>query len=252
MSLKSSNEPTHLPCIRAQTGCRGAQLCILGDCSTRPQSLLTLKRGDRIPAQNGTRNHFSVVQRGLVATCAMTPDGRRQILFLNFPGDAIYSMSGEDAGYWSESLTESMICQLDLPAESGRLARDPELSGVLLDLAHERLERTAAHLVGLGRFDGMERVCGFLAEMIQRTGRRRGNGWRINLPMSREDIADYLGLNCDTVGRLLKRIKQEGLAQFLSPTECDIACLDRLEAHVPISFARGGSGPFRAKAEPAS
>ncbi|MDH3666241.1 MAG: helix-turn-helix domain-containing protein [Paracoccaceae bacterium] len=84
----------------------------------------------------------------------------------------------------------------------------------------------------------MERLCGFLAEMTRRTGRRIGQRWLVCLPMSREDIADYLGLNSDTVSRLMTRIKQAGLVRFLSVSEFEVASLERLEDRVPNSLAR--------------
>jgi len=181
---------------------------------------------------------FHVVRTGLVATCAMTLDGRRQILCLNVAGDVICAMSAKGAECWCEALAPSEICELDLTSQAARLRGEPGFLRALFDLAHDRLERSAAHLIALGRLDGMERLCGFLAEMTRRTGRRIGQRWLVCLPMSREDIADYLGLNSDTVSRLMTRIKQAGLVRFLSVSEFEVASLERLEDRVPNSLAR--------------
>ncbi|MFQ5565158.1 MAG: helix-turn-helix domain-containing protein [Paracoccaceae bacterium] len=195
---------------------------------------------------------FNIVRRGLLATCAITRDGRRQILCLNVPGDVVCSMSAAGAECWCEALAESELCELDFSAEAERLHRDPAFSATLFRLVHDRLARCSAHLVILGRFDGMERVCGFLADMTRRIGQRQGSGWRVCLPMSREDIADYLGLNADTVSRLLTRIKKAGLARFPSPSECEVPCLDRLEARVPSSLVNASATTARLEEREAS
>ncbi|HUS97390.1 MAG TPA: helix-turn-helix domain-containing protein [Hyphomicrobiaceae bacterium] len=243
MLSKSTPVSADPVCVCAQIGCGGAEFCGLGGCATQSPRFRSMKRGDRVPARGSGRMRFHVVHSGLVATCALLPDGRRQILCLNFPGDVVCSMSAEGAECWCEALTHSVICNLDLSANAERLQCDPAFFRVLFRLVHERLEGAAAHLVALGRFDAMERACGFLAYMTRRTGRQQETCWHTCLPMTREDIADYLGLNIDTVGRLLTRIKEAGLARFLSPTEYEVPCLERLEMRVPISLGRGFDGP---------
>lgn len=225
-------------CVCGEMGCRGAELCRFGDCGARRASIRAMARGDRIYPTDRPCMRFHIVRTGLVATCAMTPDGRRQIVCLNVAGDAICAMSAQGAECWCEALAPSEICELDYTSHAAQLSGDAGFIRALFSLAHDRLERSAVHLVILGRLDGMERVCGFLAEMTRRTGRRVGNGWRVALPMSREDIADYLGLNTDTVSRLLTRIKNAGLARFMTVSEYEVPCLERLEARVPIALAR--------------
>ena len=57
---------------------------------------------------------------------------------------------------------------------------------------------------------------------------------RVSLPLSREDIADYLGLNAETVSRLLSRLKKAGTVTFLSPTEFLITDMSKLEERLPL------------------
>lgn len=232
------NDNADLICVCREMGCRAAELCRFGACGARPPSFRAMARGECIYPDERSCMRFRIVRTGLVATCATTPDGRRQILCLNVPGDAVCTMSAKGAECWSEALAPTEICELDFSSRSEQLRMDPGFSGTLFQITHDRLERSALHLVTLGRFDGMERVCGFLADMTRRIGRRRGSGWHLCLSMSREDIADYLGLNADTVTRQLTRIKKAGLARFRSPTECEIPSLERLEARVPIALAR--------------
>ena len=66
----------------------------------------------------------------------------------------------------------------------------------------------------------------------------------MTLPMSREDIADYLGLNTETVSRILSRIKKTGLIKFLSPTEYVIPDFAALEGRLPVPVPTRGVNPF--------
>lgn len=221
----------------AQLNGLGATVCRFGACGHAGASR-TLQRGERLSSKEQACLRVHVVRRGLVAACAIMPDGRRQILSLNTPGDPVCPMSVEGSDCWCEALTETDVCDLDLSGEAESLHGDPSFTLALFRLVHEQLERSATHVVTLGRFDGMERVCGFLAEMTHRVGQPHGATWRLCLPMSREDIADFLALNADTVSRLLTRIKKAGLARFRSRIDYEIPSLERLEARVPIAFGR--------------
>lgn len=224
-------------CACQAMGHGGAELCSFGGCGANTPAIRTLARGGRIYPNDQPCMRFHVVRTGLVATCAMTPDGRRQILCLHVAGDTICAMSAKGAECWCEALAPSEICELDFSSAAHRLGSDPGFLRTLFKLAHDRLERSAVHLVLLGRLDGMERVCGFLADLARRTGRHRDGRLQVSLPMSREDIADYLGLNTDTVSRLFTRIKKAELARFLSVSEYEVPSLERLEERAPIAMA---------------
>ena len=228
-------------CVCADLGCRGAPICRFGGNGAERLPSRILARGERVRVDSGGCMRIRIVRRGLLAICAVAADGRRQILRLNVPGDAVCPMSAEGADCWCEALTETELCEFDFSRDTESLRTDPAFATMLFRMVHERLERASAHLVTLGRFDGLERICGFLADLARRTGRRQGEALRVALPMSREDIADYLGLNADTVSRLLTRVKQAGLVRFLSLGEYEVPSLAQLEARVPIALSRDPS-----------
>ena len=80
-----------------------------------------------------------------------------------------------------------------------------------------------------------------------RPERRAGTGdngrLRVSLPMSREDIADFIGLNPETVSRLFGRVKKAGLVIFLSPTEYLVPDIAALERRTPVLAAAAVAGP---------
>ncbi|MEM7500321.1 MAG: helix-turn-helix domain-containing protein [Pseudomonadota bacterium] len=192
-------------------------------------------RGAPIASAGAAGLRLHVVATGMVAAAAVMADGRRQLMCFHVPGDIICPFSVADADCWAEALTETTTWEVELCCEPGAMRTNPDLCALLFDLAHADLARSLAHVVMLGRLDGTERLAAFLADMAQRTGRRRNGCWHVTLPMSREDIADYLGLNAETVSRIISRIKKTGLARFSSPTECEIPDLDLLNAQAPVN-----------------
>ena len=120
-----------------------------------------------------------------------------------------------------------------------KLRDAPDFAQVLFRRMHKRFEQATAHMLALGRFDGMERICAFIADLTRRTGARHGDRWHVRLRMSRGDIADYLGLNTDTISRLLTRVSKDGLVLFRSHDKCEIPDLKRLEARIPVAIGPG-------------
>lgn len=213
-----------------------APLCGLLRMEVPPRQRV-LARGERLSARV-CRKLWTVLE-GLVALCTTLPDGRRQILSLSVAGDVVCPVSGVDGSeVWIEALTASELCELDLGAGAEAAAQpkwDGALGGELFRVAHSQVKSLSAHLVALGRLDGMERVCLFLADMAWRVGDRTPGGWRVRLPLSREDIADYLGLNPETVSRILSRVKKARLATFLSPTEYLVPDIAALQERAPLA-----------------
>lgn len=171
---------------------------------------------------------------GLAALCAGLPDGRRQIIVLIAPGEPVAAWPALLPQTWIEALTRTVVCQPELPRRPGFPSGETRYLESMLRLSHSRLQASIAHMVTLGRLDGTERVYAFLSDMTRRLGRPEGNGFRVQLTLTREDIADYLGLNSETVSRILGAIKRSGLVSFESPTELLVPSLGALEDRSPI------------------
>jgi CRP/FNR family nitrogen fixation transcriptional regulator len=100
---------------------------------------------------------------------------------------------------------------------------DPVVTRKLLSMTTRKLEHAENHMLLLGRKNALERVAAFLLEMDERitpTG-------IMALPMTRRDIADYLGVTLETVSRALSRLQQAGVLEFVGPNHREIALRDR-------------------------
>ncbi len=207
-------------------------------------------KGQRIGGAGSGSSCFYVVRSGTVAAQAVMADGRRQLIAFHTPGDLVCPLGVGAAGCWAEALSATVLWEVRLHGPAPREGEAARLWAALFEIAHVELARALTHVVMLGRLDGTERVSVFLADMVRRIGRQSGPraAWRLSLPMSREDMADYLGLNAETVSRILSRLKKAGIVRFQSPSECEVPDLALLERHAPVRPALAGITP----AEPPS
>ena len=195
-----------------------------------------LARGDRLALTGSGCTRFWTVLSGTVATCATLPDGRRQIVGIETEGDIVCAMAfvnGSES--WLEALNGCRVCEVDLSANSHQLFSNQDFMLTMFTHVHARLQMATQQTIALGRLDSMERMCLFLVQRARSVTEGAGETARVCLPMSREDIADYLGLNAETVSRLLSKLKKSRTIVALSRTEFLITDLAALERRVPLA-----------------
>lgn len=239
-----------------QSPCR---VCNLFDCpieedilkaeardQSRYRKIFQLHRGDGISSVHTDKHRIWVVVSGFVAQSTILSDGRRQITGLHSAGAVICPVAGlEGTQNLVEALCDSDVCEVDLQGLiKGDLISEKMIAN-LFRVAHGQLETAAINRVMLGRLDGMERIYQFLSEVTRRLGRVARGGYKVHLPMSREDIADYLGLNAETVSRLFSKVRKKGYVTFLSPTDFVVHDLEKLEQNTPISNTSASDARLR-------
>jgi len=147
------------------------------------------------------------VIRGAVRTTRLLCDGRRQVGEFYFPGDVFGLETGPDHRYSAEALSDCEVLSVKRSALRGDVAEEA-LREMIWDATVRELDRTQEHVLMLGRKTACERVASFLLDIV---GRTNGVG---NLPMSRQDIADYLGLTIETVSRMLSQLQADSVVEF--------------------------------------
>jgi CRP-like cAMP-binding protein len=187
---------------------------------------LSFSRNDEIYAEGDSSDCWYKVVSGTVRVCKLLADGRRHIAEFCFSGDCfgldstggrLYSAEAVDTVIvmrYRRKPTEQLIDQNHAVA---RLLRD----AMLRDLAHAH-----GHTLRLGRMTASERVATFLLEMFERRDRTKA----LDLPMSRNDIADYLGLTIETVCRTLSLFKRDRAIAIPNPHRIELLDRGALEA----------------------
>jgi CRP-like cAMP-binding protein len=135
---------------------------------------------------------------------------------------------GDEHTFSAEAIVDSKVLVIKRSALVAQAARDTDVARQLWTMTAGELQRVQSHIMLLVK-TAQERVAGFLLEMASRAPARN----EIELPMSRQDIADYLGLTIETVSRTLTQL--ENSAAIAVPTSRRIvlrnrAALSRLNA----------------------
>jgi len=196
----------------------------LGDLSYAKVSSVEFKhgKGTQIFGQAEPANYIYQVIEGAVLSHKRLSDGRRQIGAFHLPGDIFGLGNGDFHRFTAEAIVDTTV-RLVKRQSLERVARtDPAMARSLLTMTTDNLQHVENHMLLLGRKTSRERVAAFLLEM---NGRLTAAGV-MALPMSRRDIADYLGLTLETVSRALSAFQRKGYLRFLDPTQRHIVVLN--------------------------
>lgn len=137
-------------------------------------------------------------------------DGKQQVVGFRYAGDIIGYTTRDTYPFDAELLTDAKLCRIDRPRLAGLLKRYPLLEHRLLDLCVQELAATQEQLVTVGRRTAEARVAAFLLSLMTARRRRGAVGRLLEMPMTRADIADFLGLTLETVSRTLTAFRKRG------------------------------------------
>jgi CRP-like cAMP-binding protein len=185
-------------------------------------------RNAEIYGENEPAEYLYKVISGTVRTYKVLNDGRRQIGAFYLAGDIFGLEVGEEHTFSAEAIVDCKILVIKRSTVVNLAARETDVARQLWAMTASELQRVQDHIMLLIK-TAQERVAGFLLEMSKRSP--AGN--EIDLPMSRQDIADYLGLTIETVSRTLTQL--ENSAAIAVPSSRRIvlrnrAALTRLNA----------------------
>jgi CRP/FNR family transcriptional regulator, anaerobic regulatory protein len=165
---------------------------------------------------------------GLLRLSKLLPDGRRQIAGFLFPGDFLGITMEEEHAFTAEAVAPSTLCKFPRRQFDDFMATHPALERRLYAVAAHELAAARQQLVLLGRKTATERIASFLLMLAGRC-HSMGDRQQIAFPMSRADIADYLGLRIETVSREISALKAARVIQLTSRQSFRIIDRERLD-----------------------
>jgi len=161
----------------------------------------------------------------------MLADGRRQITGFMFAGDFFGFGTPGEYGYAAEAITATTLIRFARRDVERATETSPALQRRLLAIANEELRNAQDQMLLLGRKTAHEKVASFLISLARRAERGSRPGNPVHIPMSRTDIADYLGLTMETVSRTITHFKCAGVIRLLDHGRIllsDVAALENL------------------------
>jgi CRP/FNR family transcriptional regulator, nitrogen fixation regulation protein len=181
---------------------------------------MSFPRNTEIFGENEPANYVYQVIGGSVRTYKILNDGRRQVGGFYLPGDIFGLEFADEHTFSAEAIADTKAILVKRSALTALAARNATISRELLAITGAELRRVQDHVLLLVK-SAQERVASFLLEMAERAS--AGN--TVELPMSRQDIADYLGLTIETVSRTLTGL--ESAAAIDVPASRRIVLRDR-------------------------
>lgn len=162
--------------------------------------VMPFEKGGEIYGENETAEYVYKVVTGSVRTYSVLSDGRRHIGAFYLPGDIFGVESGSEHSLSAEAIADATILMVRRNTIMSVAKSNPNVMAQLLQCTSRELHQARDHVQLLIK-TAQERVASFLLEMS-----RRLSGETVALPMSRQDIADYLGLTIETVSRTLTQL----------------------------------------------
>ena len=189
---------------------------------------LSYGQGETIFDEGEAADRIYQLISGSLRTCRILRDGRRQIEAFHFAGDVFGLESGETYRAAAQTLSPTLVRVMPRPALEALSCERGDVARRLLELTTDSLRRCQDHVLMLGRRTACERVAALLLDLAERTGAQA----LLDVPMTRQDMADYLGLTIETVSRTFTQFQHDGLIAL--PTTRKVLLRDRraLEAMV--------------------
>jgi CRP/FNR family nitrogen fixation transcriptional regulator len=183
----------------------------------------TYKRGSEIYGEKEAAEYVYQVKSGAVRSYKLLSDGRRQIGAFHLGGDIFGLENGGEHRFTAEAIVDTTVRLIKRQSLETVAESDAVVARNLLSMTTSNLQHAEDHMLLLGRKTSLERVAAFLLEM----DKRLTAAGVMALPMSRRDIADYLGLTLETVSRALSRLHELGALVFIGNTQRQIVLRDK-------------------------
>jgi CRP/FNR family nitrogen fixation transcriptional regulator len=191
-------------------------------------AVLCCHAGQEIAHQGGPTEGWHRVLWGAVRQYAVRPDGRRQIVDLLLPGDWLGFAAPDGDRYAAEAIIEGTLLASYPRGRVQTLAdTHPDVQRLMVEAVFETVSRLQKQLLMLGRVTAVEKVGSFLIEISERLPNEHPD--RLELPLSRYDIADYLAISVETVSRALTDLKQRGVISLAGARQVRIVNREALD-----------------------
>ncbi len=178
---------------------------------------------------------FANIIEGVVKLTKTLADGRQQIVGLQFPPDFIGRVYSGETPYFAEAATNVELCAFPKDGFQTMVERYPGLEHRLFQNTLDELDSAREWMLLLGRKTAQEKVASLLTMIAQRAPNvgcshtPELNFTRFTLPLTRSDLADYLGLTLETVSRQITKLKTSGIIELIDNREIIVPDIEALE-----------------------
>ncbi|MFJ5486288.1 Crp/Fnr family transcriptional regulator [Hansschlegelia beijingensis] len=177
--------------------------------STQISETIRIPAGETVFIAGEPARSVFTIKSGTLRLYRILPDGRRQIVGFIGAGDFLGLALAGRYSYSADAVDDVCACRIDRGLYMSFMSKRPHLLRRLHELANQELILAHDHMVLLGRRSAEEKVAAFLLSLRERMRRLGTSMVTLALPMSRADLADYLGLTIETVCRVVSKLARQ-------------------------------------------
>ncbi|MFL0248663.1 Crp/Fnr family transcriptional regulator [Candidatus Clostridium stratigraminis] len=190
------------------------------------------KKGQIIFFEGDVSDKFYIINGGKIKIFKYTKEGKEQILYILSEGDFIGYLSLLKKGrfdYNAEALEDVNVCMLTKDDFDKIVKRTPEISLRILESLHDRLVSLENLVQTLSTKDIETRIAAILKNFVKDFGKEETKGIVIEMPLSREEMANYIGVTRETMSRKLTSMEDDGIIELVGNKKIIIKDLQLLE-----------------------
>jgi len=193
-------------------------------------SLRRVEAKEFVFAEGDPITHVFRVETGAVALYKILVDGRRQVVGFAYPGDLLGLGAHGQHVMNAQAIKPTRLRCLAMATLTQSAAKDPTFGFKLYEALGRELAATRDLMLTTGQRSATERVVSFLLAFSHRSQRNGQNPTEFELPMTRADIGDFLGLTIETVSRTFTKLKTLGLIELPQSNRVKLVDIDELES----------------------
>ena len=193
------------------------------------------KKNEIIFLEGGTAKTLYFINEGKIKLYKYTKDGKEQIMHILSEGDffgELNLLKESKYGFNAKAIEDCKICTLTNDNFKEILLGKSEIAIKILEVMGERLSRIENLAQNLATNDIDARITYLLLDLSQKYGKEKSNNINIDLPINREDMANYIGITRETVSRKLKKFEEEGLIKIVGTKKIVILDKEKLSKYI--------------------
>lgn len=190
------------------------------------------KKGQVIFFEGDLSDKFYIISQGKIKMFKHTREGKEQILYIRAEGDFIGDLSllkKSPFPYNAEALEDVNVCTLSKDDFDKILKDNPEISLRILESVHDRLVSLENLVQTLSTKDVEARIAGLLITLSESFGIKEGDKIILEIALTREEMANFIGVTRETMSRKLSSLQDEGILELIGNKKIIINDLNHLK-----------------------
>ncbi len=198
---------------------------------------ISRKAGDKLINDADPIESYASVMRGVIKLSKVLEDGRQQVVGLQFAPDFLGRLYAKESNLNADAASDVELCRMPKKVVENLVAKNPALERRLLDQTLRELDEAREWMLTLGRKTATEKVASFLYLIAtHKDPDHSDKSISFDLPLTRSDIADFLGLTIETVSRQFTKLRTSGVIKIQNHRHISVPDIDRLLASCGYTY----------------